>query len=107
MCWLSELDGPRDNARRIRTLQDNEANNSWRRYDEEVFAGYGWSDCIGHGVAAIGGAIWLPAGLHQGAAPMIAAVYDWSGFYIGINGGWGSSRKCWTITTPAGTLRRR
>jgi outer membrane immunogenic protein len=27
-------------------------------------------------------------------APMIAA-YDWSGFYIGGNGGWGSSRKCW------------
>jgi outer membrane immunogenic protein len=27
--------------------------------------------------------------------PMIAAMYDWSGFYIGLNGGWGSSRKCW------------
>ena len=26
---------------------------------------------------------------------MIAAMYDWSGFYIGVNGGWGSSRKCW------------
>ena len=23
--------------------------------------------------------------------PAIAAVYDWSGFYIGANGGWGSS----------------
>ena len=23
--------------------------------------------------------------------PMIAAIYDWSGFYIGANGGWGSS----------------
>src|ERR1700682_1146523 len=33
--------------------------------------------------------------------PMIAAIYDWSGFYIGLNGGWGSSRKCWDITTPA------
>ena len=32
---------------------------------------------------------------------MIAAVYDWSGFYIGANGGWGSSRKCWDITTDA------
>ena len=27
--------------------------------------------------------------------PMIAAIYDWSGFYIGINGGGGSSHKCW------------
>ena len=27
--------------------------------------------------------------------PMIAAAYDWSGFYIGLNGGGASSRKCW------------
>jgi outer membrane immunogenic protein len=31
--------------------------------------------------------------------PMIAAIYDWSGFYIGANGGWGSSRKCWDDVT--------
>src|SRR5689334_2780060 len=29
------------------------------------------------------------------APAMIAAVFDWSGFYIGANGGWGSSHKCW------------
>jgi outer membrane immunogenic protein len=33
-------------------------------------------------------------------APVIAAVYDWSGFYIGINGGGGWSHKCWDTTTP-------
>jgi outer membrane immunogenic protein len=27
-----------------------------------------------------------------------AAYYDWSGFYLGINGGGGTSRKCWDIT---------
>jgi outer membrane immunogenic protein len=32
-------------------------------------------------------------------APMIAAVYDWSGFYIGVNGGGGWSHKCWDIVT--------
>lgn len=38
-------------------------------------------------------------------APMVAAIYDWSGFYIGINGGGGSSRNCWDFVTPvAGTL---
>ena len=42
--------------------------------------------------------------LHQGAAAMIAAVYDWSGFYIGVNGGWGSSHKCWDFETPAGAF---
>src|SRR3954453_12091774 len=29
--------------------------------------------------------------------PMIAAAYDWSGFYIGANGGWGRSRNRWDI----------
>ncbi|MEA2920095.1 MAG: outer rane immunogenic protein [Bradyrhizobium sp.] len=36
-------------------------------------------------------------------APMIAAIYDWSGFYIGANGGWGSSRKCWDLQNNLGT----
>jgi outer membrane immunogenic protein len=27
--------------------------------------------------------------------PPVAAIYDWTGFYIGANGGWGSSHKCW------------
>ena len=31
--------------------------------------------------------------------PVIAAAYDWSGFYIGANGGYGSSRKCWDVTS--------
>jgi outer membrane immunogenic protein len=26
--------------------------------------------------------------------PVVAAIYDWSGFYIGGNGGWGQSRNC-------------
>jgi outer membrane immunogenic protein len=30
---------------------------------------------------------------------MIAAIYDWSGFYIGINGGWGTSHNSWNNTT--------
>jgi outer membrane immunogenic protein len=31
-------------------------------------------------------------------------IYSWSGFYIGANGGWGSSRSCWDFVTPAGTV---
>jgi outer membrane immunogenic protein len=30
--------------------------------------------------------------------PVAVTVYNWSGFYIGLNGGGGSSRKCWTET---------
>jgi outer membrane immunogenic protein len=37
-------------------------------------------------------------------APAMVSVYDWSGFYIGANGGWGSSHKCWDFTTPAGAF---
>lgn len=28
-------------------------------------------------------------------------VYDWSGFYLGVNGGWGSAQSCWDLV---GTL---
>ena len=29
--------------------------------------------------------------------PVVAPVYDWSGFYVGINGGGGWSRRCWDL----------
>jgi outer membrane immunogenic protein len=32
-------------------------------------------------------------------APPMAAIYDWSGFYVGINGGGGSSHNCWDLVT--------
>ena len=35
----------------------------------------------------------LAARQHEAPPQMIAAVYDWSGFYVGVNGGWGTSRK--------------
>ncbi|WP_354202902.1 outer membrane beta-barrel protein [Bradyrhizobium sp. JR4.1] len=33
-----------------------------------------------------------------------AAIYDWSGYYLGMNGGWGSSANCWDYLggTPEG-----
>jgi outer membrane immunogenic protein len=36
------------------------------------------------------------------APPMMQAVYDWSGFYIGINGGWANAHD--RRTDPAGIL---
>jgi len=35
-------------------------------------------------------------------APPMVAMYDWSGFYIGANGGWGTSRKCWDLSNFVG-----
>jgi outer membrane immunogenic protein len=34
--------------------------------------------------------------------PAVAAVYDWSGFYIGINGGGGSAHTCWDFLPVGG-----
>jgi outer membrane immunogenic protein len=37
------------------------------------------------------------------APPVIASpIYNWTGFYIGINGGGGSARKCWDLTNNGG-----
>jgi outer membrane immunogenic protein len=44
------------------------------------------------GLAAPAAAADLPARTYTKAPAYVAAVYDWSGFYIGINGGWGQSR---------------
>jgi len=27
--------------------------------------------------------------------PVLAPIYNWTGFYIGVNGGYGTSHKCW------------
>jgi outer membrane immunogenic protein len=36
-------------------------------------------------------------------APVVA-VYNWTGFYIGANGGWGQSHGCVDLITPAGNV---
>jgi len=39
----------------------------------------------------------LPARVYTKAPAAMLAVYDWSGFYVGINGGGGWSHNCWTV----------
>jgi len=56
------------------------------------------------GLVAVSGSAMaadLPARPYK-APPPIVAVYDWTGFYIGANGGWGDSRNCWGIVPLAG-----
>jgi len=36
--------------------------------------------------------------------PMVAPYYDWSGFYLGVNGGGGWSRKCWDAVAPTAVI---
>ena len=41
----------------------------------------------------------LPAKVYTKAPPpVVVAAYDWSGFYIGINGGGAWSNKCWDLS---------
>src|SRR6266700_2796990 len=54
------------------------------------------------GMVAPASAADLAARPYTKAPPMIAAIYDWSGFYVGANGGWGSSRNCWDFLPVAG-----
>src|SRR6185437_15220114 len=34
----------------------------------------------------------------------VMAIYNWSGFYIGANGGWGQSHNCWDFVPVAGAI---
>src|SRR3954453_12217882 len=36
--------------------------------------------------------------------PPIIPVYNWTGFYIGANGGWGQSHNCWDFVFLAGPV---
>ena len=54
------------------------------------------------GAAAPAGAADLPA--YSKTPAMIAAIYDWSGIYIGVDGGGGSAHKCWEISQTAALL---
>src|ERR1700736_1544552 len=56
------------------------------------------------GLAAPASAADIAARPYTKAPPPVAPpVYDWSGFYIGANGGWGTSRKCWDLVSNAFT----
>jgi outer membrane immunogenic protein len=61
---------------------------------------------IAVGAAAPAVAADLPARPYVKAPAMLPSpIYDWSGFYIGINGGGGFSHKCWTaIVDPTGPV---
>ena len=44
----------------------------------------------------------LPARTYTKAPPAAAAIYDWTGFYLGFNAGGASSHNCWDLTSIAG-----
>jgi outer membrane immunogenic protein len=62
--------------------------------------GAGLLSIAGFAGAAHGADLASPT--YSKAPVVVAPVYDWSGFYIGLNGGGGSSRECLTVTGVAG-----
>ena len=62
------------------------------------------SAALSLGLVSVASAADMAARPYTKAPPMVAAVYDWTGFYVGVNGGWGSSRKSWDFLTPGGAF---
>ena len=56
------------------------------------------------GIAAPAVAADLPAQTYGKTPVMIPVVYDWSGVYVGANGGWGTESRCFDSVTAAGTF---
>jgi outer membrane immunogenic protein len=54
------------------------------------------------GAATPASAADLAARPYTKAPPMVASIYNWTGFYIGINGGGASSHNCWDVNNVAG-----
>jgi outer membrane immunogenic protein len=44
----------------------------------------------------------LPARMYTKAPVAVAPIYNWGGFYLGINGGGASSHNCWDMTSIIG-----
>ena len=62
----------------------------------------GASALVAIGMITPASAADLPQRAYTKAPPMMMAMYDWSGFYIGGNAGYGSSRNCWGFVPVAG-----
>jgi outer membrane immunogenic protein len=52
------------------------------------------------GITAPAIAADLPARTYTKAPDMVPVVYDWSGVYVGLNGGWGNANRCFDQTAP-------
>lgn len=57
------------------------------------------------GCAGAASAADLPAKVYTKAPAAVAPIYNWGGFYVGVDGGGASSRNCWNVTNSLGTPR--
>jgi len=59
---------------------------------------------IALGLTSQASAADLAARHYTKAPPLVAPIYNWGGFYVGINGGGGSAHNCWDFVSPALTI---
>ena len=55
------------------------------------------------GFAGAASAADLPVKVYTKAPPAVAPIYNWGGFYVGVDAGGASSRNCWNDTNSLGT----
>ena len=53
-------------------------------------------------VVAYSGSVRADGVPERYSAPVMLQVFDWSGFYVGLNGGWTATHTGWTWDTPGG-----
>ncbi|WP_063619001.1 MULTISPECIES: hypothetical protein [Bradyrhizobium] len=46
----------------------------------------------------------LAARPYAKASPIVIPIFDWTGFYIGINGGGSTAHQCWDVANAAGLV---
>jgi outer membrane immunogenic protein len=60
----------------------------------------GLAGLVALGAAAPAGAADFP--VYTKTPAIVAAIYDWSGVYVGLDGGGASAHKCWNVTDVGG-----
>jgi outer membrane immunogenic protein len=55
-------------------------------------------------VTLTGSAVAADMAVKAAPPPPVIPIYNWTGFYIGANGGWGQSHNCWNFEILAGPL---
>lgn len=71
---------------------------NWSFKAEYLYVDLGSTTVVAMSMAAPASAADLAARPYTKAPPApVVAIYDWTGFYIGINGGGGSAHKCWDL----------
>lgn len=69
-----------------------------------AFGALGLVAALAASASATANAADLAARPYTKAPPMEVAAYNWSGFYLGVNGGGGWTRSCWDILVPGGAV---